>query len=300
MSKNMHLSRTRKVPNDEFYTTYSDIEQEFGFYNSSFAGKIVYCNCDDEGSQFRSFFTDNFEQLGLQKLICTGISGEHFEFDGNATYTTSINGDFRSDECQAVMDSCDIVITNPPYSLFNGFISTIAIHEKDFLVIGPKSAVSYSSVFPMFHDGRCRIGYTAPNYFTTPSGDVANLQGMSRWFTSLPTPGKKYFTPTASINEREYQRFDLYPATNVDKTSDIPCDHDGLMGIPITAIEKINPSEYELVDLIARYALIDHTYDTKDRQLTEIGGKARFSRLIIKKIDINKQPLSNFKSQSNA
>lgn len=282
---NKHLARTRKHPSDEYYTSYSDIEAEVLHYTGFFKNKIAYCNCDDEGSLFTRFFVENFQELGLKKLVTTGISGLYTEFDGNTTYATTIDGDFRSNECQAVLDWADVVVTNPPFSHFSEYIANVANQGKDFLVIGPKSAVSYSKVFPMFHDGRCRIGYTAPNYFTTPSGDVANLQGMSRWFTSLPTPDKEYFKPTVSISEREYQSFDLYPAINVDRTLDIPCDHDGLMGIPITAIEKINPSEYELVDLIARYALVDPTYDTKGHQLTEIDGKPKFSRLIIKKIN---------------
>lgn len=140
---NSHLARTRKMPNDEFYTIYSDIEKEVGYYTSSLVGKVVYCNCDDEGSRFRRFFTENFEQLGLSKLICSGISGLYTEFDGNTTYATTIDGDFRSNECQAVLDCADVVVTNPPFSLFNEFFSTVTEHGKDFLVIGPKTAVSY-------------------------------------------------------------------------------------------------------------------------------------------------------------
>lgn len=283
MSKNNHLARTRKTPNDEFYTIYSDIEKELGHYKSSFAGKIVYCNCDDENSQFTRFFTENFEQLGLSKLICSGISGLYTEFDGNTTYATTIDGDFRSNECQAVLDCADVVVTNPPFSLFNEFFSTVTEHGKDFLVIGPKTAVSYSSVFPMFHEGRCSIGHTCPDHFTTPSASTIKLPGLSRWFTTFGISGKKFFTPTASVKEHEYQYFDLYPAINVDHTAEIPYDYYDEIGVPVTAIEKLDPTEYEFVDMIARYAVIDHSYDTSGHQLTEVNGEPKFSRLIIKK-----------------
>ena len=279
---NKHLARTRKHPSDEYYTSYSDIEAEVLHYTGFFKNKIAYCNCDDEGSLFTRFFVENFQELGLKKLVTTGIGGCYFEFDGNSTYTTNINGDFRSDECHAVLDCADVVVTNPPFSLFNEFFSTVTEHGKDFLVIGPKTAVSYSSVFPMFHQDRCRFGFTAPNKFTTPSGEMANLQGMCRWMTSFQTPGKKYFTPTVSINDKNYEQFDLYPAINVNHSADIPFDFKGLMGVPVTAIEKLDHKEYEFVDMIARYAVIDHCYDTPGHQLTEVNGRPRFSRLIIK------------------
>jgi hypothetical protein len=143
-------------------------------------------------------------------------------------------------------------------------------------------------VFPAIKDGVVRMGYTAPDYFQTPKGELANLTGLSRWFTTLPTPGKTYSTFTASISDNEYQQFDLYPALNVDRTCDIPNDYYGLLGVPITALDKLDQEKFELVDLIARYAVIDHSYDVRGRQLTEINGKPRYSRIIINKFKLNK------------
>ena len=160
-------------------------------------------------------------------------------------------------------------------------------YGKDFLVIGNKNAISYKEVFTALQEGRVLLGYTTPNNFDTQTG-TANLQGLCRWFTTLPTPDKTYWAPFACVNDREYHRFDLYPAINIDRTSDIPIDYDGLMGVPITALDHLDPEKFEIVDLIARYAVIDHTYDVRGRQLTEINGKPRYSRLIINKLKENK------------
>ena len=152
------------------------------------------------------------------------------------------------------------------------------------MVIANKNAISYKEVFPAIKDGVVRLGYTTPDFFQTPSGTLANLSGLSRWFTTLPTPGKSYPTFTASISDRDYQYFDLYPALNTDRTCEIPTDYDGLLGVPISALDKLDLEKFELVDLIARYAVIDHSYDVRGRQLTEVKGKPRFSRLIINKL----------------
>lgn len=278
-----HLSNAKRVKNDEFYTRRVDVEAELVNYTSSFNGKVVYCNCDDEGSAFMRYFVEAFHALGLQKLYYSCLAGESFEYDGSKMTVSRIDGDFRSSDSTKLLEQADIIVTNPPFSLFREYMAQLLEYGKDFLVIGNKNAISYKEVFPALQDGRIRLGYTTPNNFDTPTGTV-NLQDMCRWFTTLPTPDKTIWTPTASVNDREYHCFDLYPAMNVDKTSEIPCDHHGLMGVPITAIDRLDPSKFEVVDLIARYAIIDHSYDVRGRQLTEINGKPKYSRLIIKSL----------------
>lgn len=280
-----HLSNARKAKQDEFYTLPADVDMELAHYTSSFEGKIVYCNCDDDGSAFRNYFVDNFKTLGLQGLYCSGMAGELFEFDGDKVSVSKIDGDFRSSDSTAIMEEADIVVTNPPYSLFRSFFTQLLENEKQFIILGNKNAVSCQVVFPAIKDGVVRLGYTAPDYFQTPTGELANLTGLSRWYTTLPTPGKTYSTFTATISDREYQSFDLYPALNTDRTSEIPCDYDGLLGVPISALDKLNPGKFELVDMIARYAVIDHSYDTPGHQLTEINKRPRYSRIIINKLN---------------
>ena len=283
MSHN-HLSNAKRAKNDEFYTRRVDVNAELAYYTSSFEGKIVYSSCDDDGSAFKDYFVENFHALGLQGLYCSGIAGELFEYDGDKATVSRIDGDFRSSDSTAIMQQSDIIVTNPPYSLFRPFFTQLLENEKDFLILGNKNAASFKVVFSAIMDGVVRLGYTAPDFFQTPSGTLANLSGLSRWFTTLPTPGKSYPTFTASISDRDYQYFDLYPALNTDRTCEIPTDYDGLIGVPITALDKFDPEQYELVDLIARYAVIDHSYDVRGRQLTEVKGKPRFSRLIINKL----------------
>jgi len=283
-----HLSNAKRVKNDEFYTLRVDVDAELAHYTSSFDGKVVFCNCDDDGSAFMDYFVENFHALGLQGLYCSGIAGELFEYDGSAATVSRIDGDFRSSDSTAIIKQSDIIATNMPFSLSRNYFHQLLELGKDFLVIANKNAISYKEVFPAIKDGVVRLGYTTPDYFQTPSGTLTNLSGLSRWFTTLPTPNKTYPTFTASFNDRDYQHFDLYPAMNVDKTSEIPCDYDGLLGVPITALDKLNPEQYELVDLIARYAVIDHSYDVRGRQLTEINGKPRYSRIIINKFKLNK------------
>lgn len=279
-----HLSNAKRAKNDEFYTRRVDVDGELGHHTSSFVGEVVLCNCDDDGSAFKDYFVENFHALGLQGLYCSGIAGELFEYDGDKATVSRIDGDFRSSDSTAIMQQSDIIVTNPPYSLFRPFFTQLLENEKDFLILGNKNAASFKVVFSAIKDGVVRLGYTAPDYFQTPSGTLANLSGLSRWFTTLPTPGKSYPTFTASISDRDYQYFDLYPALNTDRTCEIPTDYDGLIGVPITALAKLDPEQYELVDLIARYAVIDHSYDVRGRQLTEVKGKPRFSRLIINKL----------------
>ena len=283
-----HLSNAKRAKNDEFYTSRVDVDAELVHYKSNFKRKVVYCSCDDDGSAFKEYFVENFHALELQGLYCSGIAGELFEYDGDKATVSRIDGDFRSSDSTAIMKQSDIIATNMPFSLSRLFFSQMLEYGKDFIVIANKNAISYKEVFPAIKDGVVRLGYTTPDYFQTPSGELANFSGLSRWFTTLPTLGKSYPNFTASINDSDYQHFDLYPAMNVDKTSEIPTDYDGLLGVPITALDKLNPEQYELVDLIARYAVIDHSYDVRGRQLTEINGKPRYSRIIINKFKLNK------------
>lgn len=279
-----HLSNAKRAKNDEFYTSRVDVDAELVHYKSNFKRKVVYCSCDDDGSAFKEYFVENFHALELQGLYCSGIAGELFEYDGDKATVSRIDGDFRSSDSTAIMKQSDIIATNMPFSLSRLFFSQMLEYGKDFIVIANKNAVSYSILFPAIKGGLVRLGFTTPDFFQTPSGELANLNGLCKWFTTLATPNKTYPTFTASINDREYQRFDNYPALNVDRTSEIPSDYDGLLGVPITALDKLDLEQYELVDLIARYAVIDHSYDTPGHQLTEINGQPRYSRIIINKL----------------
>ena len=280
-----HLVRAKNDKNDEYYTTLLSIEQEVPHY--SFRNKTVYCNCDDLTSNFVIYFMINYYNLGLKRLIVTGIGGYFFKYDGKTMKKRRINGDFRSAECRRLLQEADIVVTNPPFSLFREFMRTLIGSGVKFLVIGPKTAISYKDVFPYLANGMIRFGYSIPNEFLDLEGNTVKLTGLSRWFTNLDSDSPKTIRLfTATYHPSLYQQFDYYPAINVDRTEDIPCDYDGHMGVPITALEQLDFNQYEVVDMIARYAVLNHTHDTPGHQLTEVNGKPKFSRLIIRKKNI--------------
>lgn len=279
-----HLVRAKNVKNDEYFTPLPSIEQEVSYYLPSLRSKTVYCNCDGPTSNFVLYFILNFFNLGLRRLIVTGISGKYLDYDGTTMKEESINGDFSSEECRGLLHQADIVITNPPFSMFPEYIRLLIGARVNFLIIGPKTAISYKEVFPQIASGRIHLGHTIPNEFTTPVGEKLLLQNLCRWYTTLPTCTPKSIQMfTANYHPDLYQQFDHYPVINVDRTMDIPCDYDGLMGVPITALEHLDTNNYEIVDLIARYAVIDHSHDMKGHQLTEVNGVPKFSRLIIRK-----------------
>ena len=279
-----HLVRAKNVKNDELYTPLSSIVQEMRHYRQSFRDKTVYCNCDNPNSYFVIFFIIYFYNLGLKRLIATGIGGSCIDFNGKTMKVCHIYGDFRSAECQALLRQADIVVTNPPFSFFREYMQMLIDSGVQFLVIGPKTAISYKTLFPYLASGKIRIGHTLPNVFIDPDGNEVNLTGLCRWFTNLDSDSSRPIQMfTANYHPSLYQQFDNYPAINVDRTKDIPCDYNGLMGVPITALEGLDTSSYEIVDLIARYAVIDHSHDVKGHQLTEVHGEPKFSRLIIRK-----------------
>lgn len=280
---NLSLKLSKKKKNDEFYTQYSDIQDELSYYPGQFPGKVVYCNCDDETSNFRRFFLTNFHSLGLKKLYCTSINGHYLEYDGCHMNEGTIDGDFRSPDCINILKQSDICVTNPPFSLFREFFTLLILQRKDFLIIGNKNALGYKEVFPFIKNGLCNLGYTHPNTFVTPDGSTIKLTGLCRWFTSFETQRKCSTQPTARFSD-QYLCFDWYPAINVDRVADIPCNYSGLMGVPITFLDTINRDSFCIVDLIARNAVCNPCYNKPGHQLTEIKGQPKYSRLIIKSL----------------
>ena len=256
---NLHKAKVNK--NDEFYTQLTDIEKELMHYKEHFKDKIVYCNCDDpEWSNFWKYFHLNFAHLGLKKLIATfyhiGASVYKMEYTGGDDNNISVgvkipltgNGDFRSDECVETLKESDIVVTNPPFSLFREYVAQLMEYEKEFLIIGNKNSITYKEFFPLLKDNKVWIGYESPAEFGTPEGITKKINGLSRWFTNLDIKKRheklilwKNYTP------EEFPTYDNYDAINVDKVSDIPCDYNGVMGVPITFLDKYNPEQFEIV-----------------------------------------------------
>lgn len=265
MAENLHKAKVNK--NDEFYTRMEDISKELSNYKRHFKDKVIFCNCDDpEWSNFWIFFHQSFEAYGLKKLIAT-----HYNADGSPSYVMEYeggndvdpkdwhqrqlkgNGDFASEECIELLNQCDIVITNPPFSKFREYISLLMKHDKKFIIIGNKNAITYKEFFPLLKDNKVWEGYNMVKEFLKPDGTYQKF-GNIGWFTNLDIP-KRHESLIDTLRYQYdkhpelYQKYDNYDAINVDKIKDIPYDYYGVMGVPITFMDKYNPKEFEIVGL---------------------------------------------------
>ena len=256
-----NLNRAKSAKNDEFYTRYETINAEINTnehgYRPFFNGKVVYCNCDDpEESNFWKFFKTVFKAYGLKKLISThytqdGSSSYKLEYDGERIVKAELegDGDFRSPECVELLKESDIVVTNPPFSLFIPFIELLIQHDKKFIVIGNKNAIPLKNVFKLIQDEKVWTGYEVPKDFITPEREITTkVNGLCRWFTNLDIPkrhdpllmGWKY---DKGVEMGMYAKYQNYDAININEVCEIPKDYFGLMGVPITFLDAQNQQQ---------------------------------------------------------
>ncbi len=211
--------------------------------------------------------------------------------DKNAISILKGNGDFRSEECVGLLKEADIVVTNPPFSLFREYVAQLVKHDKKFLIIGNVNAITYKEVFPLIKDNHLWFGasiHSGDREFQVPESYPLNAAGSRmdeqgrkfirvkgvRWFTNLDYRERhEDLILYKSYNPEEYPKYDNYDAINVNKTSDIPCDYDGAMGVPITFLDKYNPEQFEII----KFRKGD---DDKD---LSINGKCPYFRILIKK-----------------
>lgn len=321
MSKNKNLHTAKKEKNDEFYTLYEDIEKEVKEYKDQLKDKIIYCNCDNpESSNFWKYLSNNFTYYGLKKLISSHYNqnGNSYKLeisrdingDGNInkldTQKTTFkgNGDFRSDECIEILKECDIVITNPPFSLFREYIAQLMEYDKKFLILGNMNAITYKEVFNLIKDNKMWLGvsiHSGDREFRVPDNYPLNAAGYRvdeygnkyirvkgvRWFTNIDNKQrhldlirdvlyKKY-------NEVDYPKYDNYDAININKVADIPVDYFGYMGVPITYIDKHNPNQFEIIDINPHFFTIVEQGLPKPKQLKLEGRKDPYARILIKR-----------------
>lgn len=307
---NKLLQQAKRSKKDEFYTQLSDIERELQHYTGQFRGKTVYCNCDDpQTSNFFRYFALNFKELGLRKLIascyreqtldlfCTTENehGFYVEYTGGKP-TRSIyfkgDGDFRSQECVDLLKQADVVVTNPPFSLFREYVAQLVRYDKKFLIIGNINAITYKEIFNLIKDnkvwlgvnlGRGISGFIVPDNYEL-YGTEARVDSGGRhiispnnclWLTNLETPIRHEYIPltkTYAGNEAQYPKYDNYDGINVNKTQDIPLDYAGYMGVPITFLHKFNPDQFEIIQF---------RKGDDDKDLS-IKGKCPYFRILIK------------------
>jgi len=287
-AKNKNLQEAKSNKKDEFYTQLSDIERELKHYKKHFKDKIVYCNCDDPRvSNFFHFFSYNFEKLGLKKLIATCYKNQnmdlfsdhkseqaiYLEYDGdkNGNNIPDPNeigikqlkgdGDFRSKECIELLKQADIVVTNPPFSLFREYVAQLIEHDKKFVIVGHQNAITYKEIFPLIKENKLWLGYGfkggAGHFINEHYEDYATAtdrkEGMIRvsgvhWFTNLEiTKRHEDLILYKNYNSEEFPKYANYDAIEVSKTKDIPVDYEYPMGVPLTFLEKYNPEQFEIM-----------------------------------------------------
>lgn len=289
-SKNSSFAKARDAKQDEFYTQLTDIEKELKHYKKHFRGKVVYCNCDDPRvSGFFHYFSYNFEKLGLKKLITTCYKNSSrdlfsendaeeavmlvYEGDKDGNNVPSVDeigvvklkgdGDFRSDESIELLKQTDIVVTNPPFSLFREYINQLVSYDKKFLIVGNQNAITYKDVFPYIQENKIWLGYNngdmsfkVPSYYESratrfwidETGQKWRSLGNACWFTNLDISKRhEDLVLYKTYNENDYPEYVNYDAIEVGTTKDIPCDYYGKMGVPITFLDKYNPDQFEIL-----------------------------------------------------
>ena len=327
-TKNRNLTAARREKNDEFYTQLKDIERELACYDPElFRGKVVYCNCDDppesggSGSEFARYFSLQFERLGLKRLVTTSYRPGRrsrvsvYEGDKNGNRIPDAwewehtplkgDGDFRSPECVEQLAQADIVITNPPFSLFREYLAQLVEYGKEFLIIGNMNAITYQEVFPLIKDGKVWYGpsirsgdrrFNVPDDYPLraatcgvgPDGrKFVHVKGV-RWFTNLDHATRhKPLNLHRAYSPELCPKYDNYNAVNIDKTTDIPKDYDGVMGVPITFLDKYCPDQFEIVDCNDHRRNAAVTYKAhglvKDKEAA-VNGKPVYVRILIRKL----------------
>ena len=313
---NANLTNAKKAKNDEFYTQLTDIEKEMRHYKDFFKGKVVYCNCDDaRESNFFKYFSLNFEHLGLKKLISTGFKADGkgvvliYEGDKNGNRIVDDNeiivnelegnGDFRSAECIEFLKECDVVVTNPPFSLFREYVAQLMEYGKKFLIIGPQNAITYKEIFPFFKSNKMWWGTDCVRWFIVTekinkatkisyNGETIAEGDRSRWFTNIDHKKRnEELDLYKKYNETDYPKYENYDAIEVSKTCDIPMDYDGVMGVPITFLDKYCPSQFEIVDINPHFYSIVEQGLPKPKQLKISGRKDPYARILIRKKTLN-------------
>ena len=322
---NKKLNQAQRIIQDDFYTQYKDIKNEIDQYVSHnpsvFKNKTIFLPCDDpEHSHFVTYFIDNFDKLGLKKIICTSYSksltsnnhenGKFLVIDSNNKRRENWqyldgDGDFRSKEIQKICHEADIIVTNPPFSLFHEFITWIMNNKKQFIIIGNKNCFTNRNTFNYFKNNQMWHGYTKTSgglYFETRHDDfdmIVDNKKMksisSIWLTNIKHDKQPSFLPLMTMEENKkqnpaltelYMEYNNFYAIEVSKTKLIPSDFYGVMGVPISFLDKANPSQFEIIDLDSniKYThpeLIKPDWIGRTDKIF-LNGKCKYARVFIK------------------
>ena len=313
MNTNRDLSIAKSKRLDEFYTKMEDIEAELKYYRKHFERKKIFCNCDDPSySNFWIYFKQNFNFINLKQLISTHydrekpsyslkfLEGMNISEDNPIRTNLEQNGDFRSPEAIRILEDSDIVATNPPFSLFREYVAQLVKYNKKFIILGHINAVTYKEIFPLIKENKIWLGQSIhsgdrefiiprkyrgilKNAKTDESGiSTVRIKGV-RWFTNLDISKRhEKLILYKHYNPEEYPKYDNYDAINVDKVADIPCDYDGVMGVPITFLDKYNPEQFEILGCSYSYGEpIGYHYKNKSFNVS-VSGQNKYKRLFVR------------------
>ena len=320
LNKALHKANVAK--NDDFYTQLTDIEKELGHYKEHLKDKIIFCNCDDpEYSNFWNYFSLNFEFLGIKKLIATHFETKKPSYkleivrdinkDGKINKLDTIktklkqNGDFRSNECIEILKEADLVVTNPPFSLFREYVAQLIEYNKKFLIIGNQNALTNKDIFELIKKNKIWLGidnggtkwFSVPKHYdiTTESrkkinnGEKFFSMGTIVWITNLDNKKRhENLILYKKYNPKDYLNYNNYKAINVDKVSDIPSDYKGVMGVPLTFLDKYNPEQFEIIgqthsgDKSPEVEALRKNHEHKHRGIVEGENKEKYVRILIK------------------
>ena len=320
----INFDRARKEKKDEFYTRLVDIENEMRHYKPHFKDKVVLCNCDDPRiSNFFHYFSYNFEQLGLKKLITTCYKNQNRDLfsqndsehaiwleyygdkNGNRVpdpeeigiHYFEGDGDFRSAECIELLKQADIVVTNPPFSLFREYVAQLMKYEKKFLIIGNTGAATYEEIFPYIKEDKMWVGVTnynvgmmfmIPDSYTTfhhidEAGRKIGRVSTSCWWTNIENKRRtEEIVLFKTYDESYYPKFDTYDAINVNEYVEIPKDYYGVIGVPMTFLGHYNPSQFEIVGKLNHNRPASYDYGK-----SIVNGKEIYARLLIRRRQAN-------------
>ena len=316
---NKNLNAAKEAKKDEFYTQLEDINNELRHYREHFRGKTVLCNCDDPRvSNFFTYFAYNFEFLGLKRLITTCYKNQNMDlfsqnkseqaiyliYDGDKNgnripdpeeigiHPLKGDGDFRSQECIELLKQADIVVTNPPFSLFREYVAQLMEYDKKFLIIGNVNTATTKYMFPLVMQNKVWLGYGfkgGAGHFISRYEDIATAgdhrEGMIRvsgvhWFTNLETKKRQEdLILYRKYSSESYPKYDNFDAIEVSKTEDIPCDYEGVMGVPVTFLDKYNPDQFEILGITKTwFGMASKTY-SEQIQVDKNGKESRVTKL---------------------
>lgn len=321
-SLNRSLTAAKATKQDEFYTQLSDIEKELKHYQKYFQNKTVLCNCDDPRvSNFFKYFINNFEKLGLKKLIATcyqndkpdlfsqhkSDKGIYFEYSGEQKRERLPDpakikpcelrgdGDFRSEECVNLLMRADIVVTNPPFSLFREYVTQLVEHKKKFVILANQNTLSTKDVFELVRDDKLWLGYNngdmafrVPDHYEAREtrswvdehGGKWRSFGTMCWLTNIDIAKRhEELILYKSYDPKVYPTYDNFDAIEVSRVEDIPADYDGTMGVPGGFLTKHNPDQFEIVGITKTWCgMASKKYPTQ-AQIDPDGTRSEVSKL---------------------